>query len=280
MTLCGFSSRWLILPAVVIPCLAQQSELFEAARLGDVAKLKSLVSNKSLVMARGIHYRTALHEAAANCQLEAAKLLVENGWDRQARDDQGKTPLMLASRCPGNVQAAFVGTLNVAMRVTEKDPWSLQHAAANRQTNVVAILAKMGADVNAPGSEGNRALNISCLKGDAATAKVLLENGANPNLRGEDGITPLHDAALSGNPEVIELLLAHGAEINSVDSESASTPLHYAASFNRLNAVKALVEHGADTNIRTKAGFTALQLAATNNFAEVAAFLRAIRTPR
>lgn len=164
--------------------------------------------------------------------------------------------------------------------ITEKDPWSIQHAAAYHQTNVVSMLVALGVDVNALGSEGNRALSISCLKGDAATAKVLLEHGANPNLRGKDGFTPLHDAALNGNREIIELLVTHGAEINAVASESASTPLHYAASFNRLNAVKALVEHGADTNLRTKSGFTALQLATTNGFAEVAAFLRVVRTSR
>lgn len=276
----SYSSRWLILVAAAIPCLAQQSELFEAARLGDLTKLKLLVGNKSLIAARGVHYRTALHEAATNCQLEAAKLLVENGWDRLARDEQGKTPLMLASRCPNNLQTAFLGTLTVPPQIREKDPWSLQHAAAYRQTSVVSMLLKLGVDVNAPGSDGNRALEISCLNGDAATAKVLLEHGANPNLRSKGGFTPLHNAALRGNQEVIELLVTHGADINAVDTESTSTPLHYAASFNRMNAVKALVEHGADTNLRTKEGFTALQLAMTNGFAEVAAFLRAIRTPR
>lgn len=264
--------------AVAIPCLAQQSELFEAARLGDLTKLKSLVG-RSEVTSRGAHDRTALHEAVANCQLEAAKLLVENGWDRQARDDQGKTPLMLGVGCPDG-QAAFLRLLSVPFPITEKDPWSIQHAAAYRQTNVVSMLVALGVDVNAPGSEGNRALSISCLKGDAATAKVLLEHGAYPNFRSKDGFAPLHDAALNGNREVIELLVAHGAEINAVDSESASTALHYAASFNRLNAVKALIEHGADANLRNKEGFTALQLATTNGFAEVTAFLRAVRNSR
>jgi len=274
----GYNCRWVILLAVAIPCLAQQSELFEAARTGDLTKLKSLVGSSDVTF-RGAHGRTALHEAVANCQLEAAKLLVENGWDRQARDDQGKTPLMLGAGCP-NGQAAFLRLLNVPPGFNEKDPWSLQHAAAYRQTSVVSMLVKLGVDVNAPGSEGNRALSISCLKGAAATAKVLLENGANPNLRSKDGYTPLHDAALNGNREVIELLVEHGAEINAVDSESASTPLHYAASFNRLNAVKALVEHGADTNLRTKEGFTALKLATSNGFAEIAAFLRTVSSSR
>ena len=220
---------------------------------------------------RGLHDRTALHEAAANCQFAAAKILVDHGWNRQAIDDQKRPSVNLVSNCPDNVRSAFY--LLLTPGVQEKDPWSLQYAAAHRQSNVVALLVQMGTNVNAIGSEGNRALELSCLHGDAATAKFLLEHGANPNLPNKVGSTPLHDAALTGNKEVVELLVEHGANINALDSESASTPLHYAASFGHLDVVKLLVQHGADTTLRSTAGFTALQLATRNDFADVAAFL-------
>jgi ankyrin repeat protein len=163
---------------------------------------------------------------------------------------------------------------------SEKVPWSLQYAAAHRQTNVVAMLVAMGRDVNELGAEGNRALDISCLNGDAATARFLLEHGANPNLRNKAGSTPLHDAALKGTREVIELLLGHAAEINARDREDGATPLHFAASFGRLDAVKALVEHGADTGLKTGKDSTALQLAAENGFTDVVAFLKTVRPSR
>jgi ankyrin repeat protein len=163
---------------------------------------------------------------------------------------------------------------------SEKVPWSLQYAAAHKQTNVVAMLLALGRDVNELGAEGNRALDISCLNGDAATAKLLLDHGANPNLRNQAGSTPLHDAALKGTREVIELLLAHGAEINARDRESGSTPLHFAASFGRLEAVKALVAHGADTESKSVKGSTALQLATENGFSAVVTYLTSVRSPR
>lgn len=155
----------------------------------------------------------------------------------------------------------------------EQMPWSLQYAAAHRQSNVISMLISMGVDVNALGSEGNRALDIACLNGDAATTEVLLAHGANPNLRNKAGTTPLHDASLRGKNEVIELLLKHGANVNATDSETGFTPLHYAASFNRLEAVKSLVQHGADLSIRNKEGLTALELSRKNGFSEISEFL-------
>jgi 26S proteasome non-ATPase regulatory subunit 10 len=255
------SLRLLLLPALVIVANAQQSELFEAARLGDLPTLQALAGDKAAVDMRGPHDRTALHEAAANCQFEAAKILTS----------QNRPPSNLIANCPDNVRTAFY--LLLRPPIQEKDPWSLQYAAAHRPANVVAMLVRMGTDVNAIGSEGNRVLELSCLHGDAATAGFLLEHGAHPNLRNKVGSTPLHDAALTGNKEVVELLLEHGANINALDSESASTPLHYAASFGHLDVVKLLVQHGADTTLRSTAGFTALRLATRNDFADVAAFL-------
>src|SRR5579862_9220373 len=120
---------------------------------------------------------------------------------------------------------------NAPAAVSENLPWSLQYAAAHKQPGIISMLLNMGANVNSVGSDGNRALDIACLKGDAESARILLEHGANPNLRNKTGSTPLHDAALNGNKDVIEMLLAHGADPSAQDPESKSTPLHYAASY-------------------------------------------------
>ncbi len=273
----------IVLLSVAGQCAAQQSELFEAARAGDLAKLRTLAGNRAWIDLRGPHNRTALHEAAANCQLPATEILLRGGWDTQARDDQGRLPAMLTSGCPDNIKNALLVILRPPVR--EEDPWSLQYATAHHQTSVVSMLLVMGVDANALGSNGNRALDISCLNGDAAGARLLLEHGANPNLPNKVGSTPLHDAALSGNhsegtKDLIEVLLKHGANINAVDSDTTSTPLHYAASFDRLEAVKTLVRHGADISLKNSMGFTAFQLAARNDFADICEFLSGTRAGR
>jgi ankyrin repeat protein len=246
-----------------------QTELFEAARTGDLTVLRSLSADKKLVDLRDANGRTALHEAVANCHLEAAQILVDAGWSRTLPDGQNRTPVALASQCP-----------RLAPPVQESAPWSLQYAAGHHQTSVVSVLLSMRADANAVGSDGNRALDISCLQGDAEVTRLLLEHGADPRLRNKGGGTPLHDAALKGNKEVIEILMAHGADVNAVDSQSRSTPLHYAAEFDRLDAVMALVAHGADVSLKNADALTALEEARKNHFDDVSRFLGSAGTKR
>jgi len=265
---------------LAVLCIAQDNDLFDAARRGDLAKLKTLVGSKPNVDLRDAHGRTALHEAAANCQMDAFRFLVQAGWDFSVRDDQGTPPMTLAVQCLDRnakvTSPRSSAASNSAIPGSESLPWSLQYATAHKQDGLISMLLNMGTNVNAVGSDGNRALDIACLKGDAASARILLEHGANPNLRNKAGSTPLHDAALSGNKEVVEMLLARGADVSAQDPESKSTPLHYAASFGRLEAVKTLVEHGADVSAKDSKGQTALQLAINNNQGEVTAFLRSL----
>ncbi len=261
-----------------LPCLAQSADLFEAVRLGDLAKLRELAADNVNVSLRTLHQRTALHEAAANCQLAAAKILMDAGWDRLALDDQRQTPAALALRCPNlsvpDLQFILSRLVDRNAAPSEKNPWTIQYAAAHGQANVLSTLLIMGARVNEPGPEGNRALDAACLKGDPAVTRILLDRGADPNLRNKTGSTPLHDAALRGNKDVIELLLRRGAEPNAPDTENGSTSLHNAASFGRMEAVRMLVENGADPSVKTKQGSTPFDLAVRNGHQDIAAFLR------
>jgi len=54
-------SRLLLIPAVAIVSAAQQSDLFEAARLGDLPKLQALAGDNGVIDTRGPDGRTALH---------------------------------------------------------------------------------------------------------------------------------------------------------------------------------------------------------------------------
>jgi hypothetical protein len=260
--------------AIAAMCQTPSGDLFDAARTGDLAKLRRLAEEPGAAGARGPQGRTALHEAIANCQVEAAKMLVDRGWDPRAVDARGSIPAALVPLCPENIRPLLYGAL--VPRTLEQYPWSLQYAATHHQVSVITMLIGMGVDVNAQGSEGNRALDVACLQGDAPVARLLLEHGADPNLRNKTGSTPLHDAALNGSKEVIELLLTHKAGINAVAPADGSTPLQYAASMDRLAAVQTLVEHGADVTLKNAKGLTASQLAGKNGFSDVSEFLAGI----
>jgi len=254
---------------------AQIGDFLEAARADDVPKLQTLLARAPLIHTRGPHARTALHEAAAHCRLQAARFLIEHGAEIQAVDDSSATPADLAAQCPPDVRADFQVLLP---RPQLDGQLSMQSAIAHRRTQVVSMLLTLGFNVNAMAADGDRPLNTAAAAGDAAITNLLLEHGADPNLPSQSGSTPLHDAALRGDAESITLLLSHGARIDTRTPDDGSTALHLAASFDRLDAVKALVRHGADTTLKNAKGFTAAELASRDKFADVSAYLASVAT--
>lgn len=256
--------RAAIVLSIILPLRAQ--DLFEAARTGNVARLQVLVSKGADVNALNEAHRTALHEAAQNGQVEAIRLLIRAGADPGILDDKSRGPLAFAMDYPDpGVRAAMVAMLQITRPSIPRDsnPWTLHFAAARDQLDVGMMLIGLGADVNAVGSSGDRALNVACLKGYADFVQLLIAHGVNVNAANKDGVTALHDAALGGNPEVGALLLKAGAEINAKETASGATPLYYAVSLSRVEFAKFLIAHGAATNK------TILQTAIDNHLTEI-----------
>ena len=81
-------------------------------------------------------------------------------------------------------------------------------------------------------------------------------------VKDERGRTLLYIASRSGFYDTCELLLEKGASINVVQS-SGSTPLHGAAFYGHTLVVGLLLQHGAKTDIRNRAGNTALDESTT-----------------
>jgi ankyrin repeat protein len=254
--------------------------IIQAVRSGNPVLIQQLVTDKKELHKLGTQGQTALHEAARRCHLETVLLLVDSGVDRLIRDNQNRTAAMIAADCPQNTdmlrmtRALMTPAPNRA--VEEKFRWSLQDAAARGDMDVLNMLLKLGANVNAVGSEGNRAIEIAARKGNVRFAKALLERGADISLKTSAGTTVLHEAALGGSAQMIQLLLQKGADPNAADTESQSTPLHYAASFNRVEAIQALLQGKADPLKRDKKNRTPLDVARQNSHAEATAAL----TPR
>jgi ankyrin repeat protein len=91
-------------------------------------------------------------------------------------------------------------------------------------------------------------------------ARVLLDaQGIDVNMENRYGETPLMLAVIKGREAEFDRLLKLGAKVNKT---RGWTPLHYAATEGRTSMMKRLIELGADVNAQTKAGITALDMAA------------------
>ena len=226
----------------------------------------------------------------------SVRLLMRAGADATARNDQGQTPVMLATRLEypdtakameahmpaqlheaartGNAEAA-VNLMNAGVdpNIRSAGGLTLLYAAAQSgHANVIAVLTAAGAD---PGARhhGETPLHVAARHADIAAMRALLAAGADPNADDSHGETPLHEAAKAEpanagrRPEAVArcvegiiLLLGAGSRAGETDL-GGYTPLHVTTLDGFPETVDALVAGGAPLNTPNNEGETALHLA-------------------
>ncbi len=150
-------------------------DVFEAATLGDLPRLRALLSGDTgLANSFSNDGFTALHLAAFFAQPEAAAELLRVGADPNA---------------------VAKNSMKVAV---------INSAAASGRADLVQMVLLAGADPNARQMAGYTALHAAAAHDNVEMAKALLDAGADPSLRNDDGQTPADKAG----PEVLELLSA------------------------------------------------------------------------
>lgn len=128
--------------------------------------------------------------------------------DVDARDDAGRTMLMLAS---------YEGHSTTMRLLCENDAdpnlrdvnrrTALMYAASGPNAHAVEILLAHGAQVNlTDGEEGWTALMFAAAEGHADIVTLLLRNGADPGLMDIDGESAAYFARSNGHSDVAALL--------------------------------------------------------------------------
>ena len=161
---------------------------------------------------------------------QAARQLLERGFDANTLDPKGQSGLSTALREP----SPKVATMLIEWPKT---------------------------DLNALSAQGESPLMLASLKGQLDLIEKMVKKGADVN---KTGWTPLHYAASTGQVKVISLLLENHAYIDA-ESPNGSTPLMMASMYGTAAAVKLLLEEGADPLLRNQQGLTALQFAQRAN---------------
>lgn len=196
---------------------------------------------------------------AVNDAFKVGALLSEDPTMVTTRDEEGRTPILLALYFRQPALADLIRE-----RVDQPD---LYEAAALGETETVRELVKgapEGAKTVAP--DGFPLLGLAAYFGRPETARALLEAGANPNTSSANQfkLRPIHSAAAHRDAEtsheLIRMLLEFDADPN-VTQAGGWTPLHQAAAHGREATVKLLIENGASLTIKSEDGRTPLEMA-------------------
>ena len=241
-----------------------------------------------------------LHWAAVTDQASVAGLLIDRGTPVDARDGQGRTPLMVAAAFD-SVSVALLLLARGAdplARDTANGNTPLDFAAAAGQVDVAKLLLARGASVHAQTPRnGETPLHYAALYGHLKMIKFLVAEGADVNAPDNTGVRPLqyarmrrqwlaveslleldarqddlNDAVNAGDVARIQELIAHGADVSAPNLYG--TPLHLAAATGQTWIAWMLIDAGADLEAEgDPRGAHPLHAAALNNHAETATLL-------
>jgi len=301
-----------LLAASVVGATPGDTPLVEAVKSGDIQAVRTLVGRKVDVNQRAADGATALHWAAHHEHLAAVDVLLRAGakpdtvnalsvtplWiaadlgssaivarllaagaDPNVAPQTGGTALMLASRNGdvSSVKLLLEHGANVNAAEQANGQTALMWGVSQRQPDVVSLLIRAGAEVNARSKQLKRVVLLCCptwpgdpegtveidqggltpllfaaLTGDADIARRLIDAGANVDETAAAGTTALAMAAMRGFTELVSLLLERGA--NPDAGGGGFTALHAAVLRGDAKMVDALLAHRASVNARLTKG--------------------------
>lgn len=235
---------------------AHATPLHNAAKTGDIKKIRQLLDAGADINATDNRGSSALHWAVLTGHLEATKLLLKHKADPMFVNRAGRTALHVA---------AVMGRPRAA-----------------------ALLIANGAQVDYNDNQGRTPLHLAIIDGRTATMDVLLQKGA--SFSGESGYDEqdaLYHAIRARRREIISTLKAKGAMLS---------PFHLsaAACTGDLGLIRLLMKNGAELDSSVLVAATAcsdrntfsylmskakLNLAERVNEDTLAAQLAAIMTP-
>lgn len=122
----------------------------------------------------------------------------------------------------------------------------------SNKTNILRLLIKHGANVNASGVLTASAMHAAVAKSSPEIVELLLENEADINIHyPPDDFTPLWFACLGEeDKKMVQLLLSRGADYELRDATACTSPLDVAIGEGNVSVASLLLEAGANPNSR------------------------------
>ena len=232
--------------------------LLIAVRRKNLVNVKSLIAKSSNINIKNKYGETPLFSAVRQGNSAMVKVLLENGAKISGKDRMQKTIWEVAVK---RSNSEIIKILNEA----KGKKLGLQNIQVSKLIDKVKLddvlevekLLQEGADIESQDSKGWTPLIYA---NSLEMVKLLIKYGANVNARAEHYLNPLFSAAYDGNLDKFKYLLKNGADIKLKMVDGASL-LMAAVSGGNKELIKDLIAKGVDINAKTHYGKTAIMLA-------------------
>ena len=197
---------------------------------------------------------TPLHAACRKGYCDMIEVLLENGADVQAVDSSGDAPIHIACQISRFHFQSVKVNMKYSSHGSEETP--LHAACRNGYCDMIEVLLKNGANVQAANSSGDAPIHIVCKKARLGHLEVSFHSKeCDPNQQ-----NAIHIACKNYYCDMIEKLLKNGAEVQAVDS-NGDAPIHLVCKSLALDYLKILLcSKECDPNQQNANGDTPLHI--------------------
>lgn len=227
---------------------------FRVVKAGDRGALERMISRgETSPSSLDKDKNSLLHLAVEvqKCTQGLIDLLLANGWNLNAQNALGATPLHY-----------------VALR-------------RDSGREVALLLLARGASLDTPTYSLHTPLHLACERQKPELVSCFLNAGANANSLDCNNNSPLHAALLSGGrdtvaKEITELLIAKGCKLN-VPNNEGDDPLLLAMGKGLIRVCQLLLSHNVDSLTVNKQGNSTLHKASDHGYSELSEMLLGVQ---
>lgn len=230
-------------------------QILASNKLEDAAVFLAEYANLNHVNSKGL---TALHIASEKNLSKLVKKLLEKGASPNLQSSVAElmSPLHFAVEADSLEVVKAFADFKESNTETEQPDFNAKNLSGDSplslaltlsRNDLVPVLIRGGADVNARNGQDMTLLHQAILNQDSETAIFLLNQGADMNALTGAQESPLQLAIHCHLPKVVDALCSRGVALSAPDNKG-DPPLWTALDLEQEEIAQVLVKHGVDTD--------------------------------